>query len=181
MSSQIRWEHPDRIMETFSIIPSPKVSDTVAEPHNAVLNFHQLVENPDKSMFLDNETLHYICFRTLKLTTPTYEDFNHLVSASMSGVTTSIRFPGQLNSCCGNFPSTSFLSLSSIFLLDGFHASHVSRLLAVPRANCSRIYTADVRCQEHNVCYKIRGTGVILRLQHSSVVACPRKRLMSRC
>ena len=56
-------------METFSIIPSPKVSDTVAEPHNAVLNFHQLVENPEMSMFLDNETLYYICFRTLKLTT----------------------------------------------------------------------------------------------------------------
>ena len=49
-------------------------------------------------MFLDNEPFYYICFRTLKLTTPTYEDFNHLVSASMRGVTTSIRVPGQLNS-----------------------------------------------------------------------------------
>ena len=34
---------------------------------------------------------------TLKLTTPTYGDFNHLVSASMSGVRTCIRFPGQFN------------------------------------------------------------------------------------
>merc|ERR1712107_636029 len=38
-----------------------------------------------------------ICFRTLKLTTPTYGDLNHLVSAAMSGVTTCLRFPGQLN------------------------------------------------------------------------------------
>nr|KAF6508864.1 tubulin beta 2A class IIa [Rousettus aegyptiacus] len=38
-----------------------------------------------------------ICFRTLKLTTPTYGDLNHLVSATMSGVTTCLRFPGQLN------------------------------------------------------------------------------------
>ena len=45
---QVREEYPDRIMETFSIIPSPKVSDTVVEPYNAVLSFHQLVENGDE-------------------------------------------------------------------------------------------------------------------------------------
>ena len=33
----------------------------------------------------------------MKLTTPTYGDLNHLVSAAMSGVTTCLRFPGQLN------------------------------------------------------------------------------------
>ncbi len=31
------------------------------------------------------------------MTTPTYGDLNHLVSATMSGVTTCLRFPGQLN------------------------------------------------------------------------------------
>ena len=44
--------YPDRIMETFSVIPSPKVSDTVVEPYNAVLSFHQLVENSDESFLL---------------------------------------------------------------------------------------------------------------------------------
>ena len=57
-----------------------------------------LGRRPVVPLSLDNETLYYICFRTLKLTTPTYEDLNHLVFASMSGVTTSIRFPGLLNS-----------------------------------------------------------------------------------
>merc|ERR1712086_879960 len=42
--------------------------------------------------------LYDICFRTLKLTTPTYGDLNHLVSAAISGVTCCLRFPGQLNS-----------------------------------------------------------------------------------
>ena len=51
-------------METFSVIPSPKVSDTVVEPYNAVLSFHQLVENSDESFLLDNEALYDICFRT---------------------------------------------------------------------------------------------------------------------
>jgi len=49
-------------------------------------------------MVIDNEALYDICFRTLKLTTPTYGDLNHLVSIAMSGVTCCIRFPGQLNS-----------------------------------------------------------------------------------
>ncbi|XP_011783362.1 PREDICTED: tubulin beta-3 chain isoform X3 [Colobus angolensis palliatus] len=37
------------------------------------------------------------CLQGFQLTTPTYGDLNHLVSATMSGVTTSLRFPGQLN------------------------------------------------------------------------------------
>merc|ERR1711957_1152431 len=43
--SKIREEYPDRIMATFSVMPSPKVSDTVVEPYNATLSVHQLVEN----------------------------------------------------------------------------------------------------------------------------------------
>jgi tubulin beta len=41
--------------------------------------------------------LYDICFRTLKLKTPSYEDLNHLVANTISGVTTCLRFPGQLN------------------------------------------------------------------------------------
>jgi len=96
--SKIREEYPDRMMCTFSVVPSPKVSDTVVEPYNATLSVHQLVENADEVMCIDNEALYDICFRTLKLQTPTYGDLNHLVSAVMSGITCSLRFPGQLNS-----------------------------------------------------------------------------------
>jgi len=73
-----------------------QVSDTVVEPYNATLSVHQLVENTDETYCIDNEALYDICFRTLKLTTPTYGDLNHLVSATMSGVTTCLRFPGQV-------------------------------------------------------------------------------------
>uniref|UniRef100_A0A8C2NIR7 Tubulin/FtsZ 2-layer sandwich domain-containing protein n=1 Tax=Capra hircus TaxID=9925 RepID=A0A8C2NIR7_CAPHI len=95
--SKIREEFPDRIMNTFSVVPSPKVSDTVVEPYNATLSVHQLVENTDETYCIDNEALYDICFRTLRLSTPTYGDLNHLVSLTMSGITTSLRFPGQLN------------------------------------------------------------------------------------
>ena len=95
--SKIREEYPDRIMMTFSVIPSPKVSDTVVEPYNAVLSFHQLVEVTDMTIIIDNEALYDICFKTLKLGSPTLGDLNHIISLAMSGITTCLRFPGQLN------------------------------------------------------------------------------------
>lgn len=81
--SKIREEYPDRMMLTFSVFPSPKVSDTVVEPYNATLSVHQLVENADECMVLDNEALYDICFRTLKLTTPSCK-FSLLISNSFS-------------------------------------------------------------------------------------------------
>ena len=95
---KVREEYPDRIMKTYSVVPSPKVSEVVVEPYNATLSVHQLVENTDETFCIDNEALYDICFRTLKLPTPTYGDLNHLVSSTMAGVTTCLRFPGQLNS-----------------------------------------------------------------------------------
>jgi len=95
--SKIREEYPDRIMSTYSVIPSPKVSDTVVEPYNATLSVHQLVENADQCFALDNEALYDICFRTLKLTNPSYADLNMLIANAITGTTCSLRFPGQLN------------------------------------------------------------------------------------
>jgi Tubulin/FtsZ family, GTPase domain len=60
-----------------------QVSDTVVEPYNATLSVHQLVENTDETFCIDNEALYDICFRTLKLSSPTYGDLNHLVSVSV--------------------------------------------------------------------------------------------------
>ncbi|XP_048002793.1 tubulin beta-2 chain-like [Leguminivora glycinivorella] len=95
--SKIREEFPDRIMSTFSVVPSPKVSEVVLEPYNATLSVHQLVENTDMTFCIDNEALYNICFRTLRLANPSYGDLNHLISLTMSGITTCLRFPGQLN------------------------------------------------------------------------------------
>ncbi|CAK0813787.1 unnamed protein product, partial [Prorocentrum cordatum] len=134
--SKVREEYPDRIMETFSmVIPSPKVSDTVVEPYNAVLSFHQLVENADECFLLDNEALYDICFRTLKLTTPTYGDLNHLVSAAISGVTTCLRFPGQLNCDLRNGSANRREPdpvPTAALLHDGLRSAHVEGLPAVP-------------------------------------------------
>lgn len=83
--AKIREEFPDRIMSTFSVVPSPKVSDTVVEPYNATLSVHQLIENTDETFCIDNEALYDIGIRTLKIPAPSYGDLNYLVSLTMSG------------------------------------------------------------------------------------------------
>ena len=110
-------------MNTFSIVPSPKVSDTVVEPYNATLSVHQLVENTDETFSIDNEALYDICFRTLKLATPTYGDLNHLVSLTMSGITTCLRFPGQLNA--GTYSYQSHKKRSSDRNMRFFISGHI--------------------------------------------------------
>lgn len=46
------------MLSTYSIFPSPKVSDVVVEPYNCILSTHNLVENSDVTVCLDvsNET-----------------------------------------------------------------------------------------------------------------------------
>ncbi|GAA5844414.1 hypothetical protein JCM9279_006293 [Rhodotorula babjevae] len=96
--SKIREEFPDRMLATYSVLPSPKVSETVVEPYNAILSYHQLIENADMVFAFDNEALYDIMARTLKVPNPAYSQLNDLIAKVMSGITTPLRFPGQLNS-----------------------------------------------------------------------------------
>ena len=96
--SKLKEDYPDRMLASFSVLPSPKMSDTVVEPYNATLSLHQLIESADEVFCLDNEALFDICTKTLKMASPTFDELNGLVAGVMSGVTSSLRFPGQLNS-----------------------------------------------------------------------------------
>lgn len=95
--SKLREEFPDKMLATFSVLPSPKVSETVVEPYNALLSLHQLIASSDLTICLDNEALYEIAVRTLKTTSPSFGDLNNLIAKVMCGVSTSLRFPGQLN------------------------------------------------------------------------------------
>merc|ERR1712110_1402853 len=94
---KIRDAYPDRITTTYSVYPSPKVSDTVVEPYNAVLSSHQLLENSDETFIIDNEALYNIAHNVLKISSPTYSELNGLIAQACCGVTSSLRFPGKLN------------------------------------------------------------------------------------
>merc|ERR1712156_60961 len=94
---KIRDGYPDRITTTYSVFPSPKVSDTVVEPYNAVLSSHQLLENSDETFIIDNEALYNISHNTLQIQSPTYSQLNDLIAQTTCGITASLRFPGLLN------------------------------------------------------------------------------------
>jgi tubulin beta len=94
---KIRDNYPDRITATFSVYPSPKVSDVVVEPYNATLSIHQLLENSDETFVIDNEALFSISHNVLKQKEPRYADLNWVISMVMSGITSSLRFSGKLN------------------------------------------------------------------------------------
>merc|ERR1712216_859451 len=121
------------------------------EPYNCTLSVHQLVENSDFSFALDNEALYDICFRTLKLTTPTYGDLNHLVSAGLSGITCSIRFPGQLN-CDLRKLGTNMVPFPRLhFFMNGFapltsRGSQQYRALTVPELTQQMFDAKNMMC-----------------------------------
>jgi len=94
---KIRDAYPDKITCTYSVFPSPKVSDTVVEPYNAVLSSHQLLENSDETFIVDNEALYNIMHNVLKKKTVEYAVLNKLIAKVTCGITSSIRFPGMLN------------------------------------------------------------------------------------
>jgi tubulin beta len=111
---KIREEYPDRMLATFSVFPSPKVSETVVEPYNAVLSTHNLVENSDITCCIDvsvpgtkrryqadlqNEALYQICVTELKQKTPEYRDLNKLIAKVMAGFTSGCFFSTYM--ACG--------------------------------------------------------------------------------
>merc|ERR1711935_932714 len=151
LMGKIREEYPDRIMSTYSVIPSPKVSDTVVEPYNATLSVHQLVENADQCFALDNEALYDICFRTLKLTNPSYTDLNHLIACAITGTTCSLRFPGQLNCDLRKlavnmvpFPRLHFFLVGFAPLTSG--QSQDYRVLTVPELTAQAFDAKNMMC-----------------------------------
>jgi len=95
---KIRDAFPDKITCSYSIYPSPKVSDTVVEPYNAVLSTHQLLENADETFIIDNEALMNIQHNVLKVTSDAdFTRMNQLIAKVCSGVTAPLRFQGSIN------------------------------------------------------------------------------------
>ena len=70
-----------------------------SDKNNAILQLLNI--NPWLKFCL--KALYDISFRTLKLTTPTYGDLNHLISLVMSGVTTSLRLVSEYIVSCSCF------------------------------------------------------------------------------
>ena len=99
---RLRQAYPKKKIFTFSVAPSPLISDAAVEPYNAVLTLQKIKENADCAVLLDNQALFRIAKTNLQRT-PNYMDLNHIIALIMSSVTASLRFPGRLNTDIGEF------------------------------------------------------------------------------
>ncbi|KAE9383711.1 beta-tubulin 1 tubb1 [Gymnopus androsaceus JB14] len=123
--SKIREEYPDRMMCMYSVVPSPKDGsyNLLFLAYNVMLSVYQLIENSNETFCVNNKALYDICFRTLKLLTPTYGNLNHLMSLVMSGIMTCLHFPVPFPRL--HFFMTGFAPLTA-------HGSHQYRAITVP-------------------------------------------------
>lgn len=139
--NKLKDEYKNKIINTFSVLPSEKISETVVEPYNAVLALSEMIENSHENVCFDNEAMFNIYQNSLKVSKPPMDALNHLVSLTIAGVTSSIRYPGQLNTdlrkLCYNlcpFPKLHFLVPSFAPLYDCWNKCYkettVSELIA---------------------------------------------------
>lgn len=78
-----------------SVLSNPGTTDSLASPYNETLSLHQMIENADSCVLVDNRTLYRILFRMKKH--PSYADLNTVVAQAISSITCSWRFRCNLN------------------------------------------------------------------------------------
>jgi len=81
----------------FEVYPSPTISTCIVEPYNALLSTHWLLDHPEISVVLDNEAIYEICQKWLDVRRPSYDNLNRLITKTISSMTASLRFDGELN------------------------------------------------------------------------------------
>lgn len=96
--TKLNEEYSDQIKTTYTLMPSLSQSNIVVEPYNAVLSMYTLIEEINLTLFFTNKALYRICSQNLKNDSPNNTDANYLITKVMSSVSSSLRFPGELNS-----------------------------------------------------------------------------------
>jgi tubulin beta len=93
LMSMIKDDYEKQIISTYSVLHSSVLTDSQA--CNTTLSISNLINFADHTFLFDNKALHDICRNTMERMAPTCDDLNQLVSLTMSGITTYLRFPNQ--------------------------------------------------------------------------------------
>jgi len=108
------------VMQSFSVLPSPGVSDVLIEPYNAALSLQDLLEYCHQVFVFDNKALAGICEKTLQIEVPKMQNLNNIIALCMSGMTCSLRFPGTLDADLRKMHSNLVPMKNAHFLITGF-------------------------------------------------------------
>ena len=98
-----------------AVYPSPKMSNSVVEPYNAVLTTHTTLEHVDCSFMVDNEAIYDICRKNLGVTSPGFQNLNRIIAQVVSSITASLRFDGSLNVDLNEFQTNLVPCVPSLF------------------------------------------------------------------
>lgn len=94
---RLKEEFPKKILWSYSILPSPLLSDAVVEPYNAILALDKLIQYADETVVIDNHALYSIVTKNMNVPDPSYDHLNNVISQALSDITASLRFKGSLN------------------------------------------------------------------------------------
>lgn len=111
--------YPKKFLSTYSVFPSSE-SEVVIQPYNTVLTLRRLAENSDASIVFDNNALLNLTSKVFKDPYTSYLHTNQLISAAMSSITNSIRFPSYMYNSLSSIFSTLIPTPELHFLIPGF-------------------------------------------------------------
>jgi tubulin beta len=115
------------------IVPSPTSSETVLSIYNSVLSLSDLIEFAHMVLPYDNQAIHK---QILEAATMGYSANNRYIAECLSGITSSLRFPGLINADLRKIHSNCVLYKNAHFLTSSFakdmktvydHTAHVTR------------------------------------------------------
>lgn len=108
-----------KFLASYSVFPSDE-SEVVIQPYNTILTMRRLAENSDASIVFDNNALLNLTTRVFRDPYTSYIHTNQLISAAMSSITNSIRFPGYMYNSLPSIFSTLVPTPELHFLTAGF-------------------------------------------------------------
>jgi tubulin beta len=108
------------VLQSYAVLPSPGVSDVLIEPYNAALALQDLLEYCHQVFVYDNKALTTICEKIQGMAVPKMRNLNNIIALCMSGMTCSLRFPGQLDADLRKMHSNLIPFKNAHFLITGF-------------------------------------------------------------
>ncbi|KAJ3442288.1 tubulin beta chain-related [Anaeramoeba flamelloides] len=99
LTEKVEEEYKKKAVYNYTIFPftDPNKEKNLLAPYNIVLSLHYLIELSHFTILLDNDQLDYLSKKKLQIKEPDFNNFNSIISRCISGVTSSMRFPGKLN------------------------------------------------------------------------------------
>ena len=119
-----------KVISTYSVFPSHMDTDVVVQPYNSVLTLKRLVNNADSVVVFDNHALNKIASDRLKISSPSVEQVNFLISTVMAASTTTLRYPSYMNNDMVGLLASLIPTPRCHFLMTGYTPLTIDRQLS---------------------------------------------------